>query len=52
MVKAGEKSYVIEGCRAASLRSPVTFETALPPWQEGLRRLQDAPPETGARSSA
>jgi hypothetical protein len=23
----------------------VSFETALPQWQEGLRRLQDAPPE-------
>jgi hypothetical protein len=23
----------------------VTFETALPQWEEGLRRLQDAPPE-------
>jgi hypothetical protein len=23
----------------------VTFETALPQWEEGLRRLSDAPPE-------
>ena len=51
MVKAGEKSYVIEGLPPQRSRAPgtslgaVTFETALPQWEEGLRRLQDAPPE-------